>query len=247
MFRSRIGLTLLLALVFAVNLAETAAEGRIGPEDRLAPQAYKFAHAMQSLERYLTLERFENHDATSRAAVYGFSISYFFLFPMLCISIGFALALREDIEGYRVLCLAVAIDYLVSLGFFLFMPVPERWSYPDSGAMLLSDLWSSKLIEAIRPISGLDNCFPSSHVSLTVILMLVCFRFQVRLRTTVAALGFTVILATFVLGVHWVPDMVAGVAAGWLSVTLARASGEDRYSRSISLRLKEPLTLTGRS
>jgi membrane-associated phospholipid phosphatase len=37
----------------------------------------------------------------------------------------------------------------------------------------------------------------------------------------VLALGLTVILSTFVLGVHWVPDMLAGVAVGVLSVTLA--------------------------
>jgi len=37
--------------------------------------------------------------------------------------------------------------------------VPERWAYPESHAVLLSDLWSTRLIETIRPISGLDNCF----------------------------------------------------------------------------------------
>jgi membrane-associated phospholipid phosphatase len=200
-------------------------EGRVGPGQTLAPQAYKFAMAMHRLERYLSLDKFENHDATNWLAVYGYSISYFFLFPVLCLVVGIALVLREDIEAYRILCRAVLIDYLISVGFFLFMPVPERWAYPDSGAVLLSDLWSSKLIEWVRPISGLDNCFPSSHVSLTVILILVCYYVRFRLRTTVAALGFTVILATFVLGVHWIPDMVAGVAAGWLSVLLARASG----------------------
>jgi len=43
--------------------------------------------------------------------------------------------------------------------------VPERWAYPESHAVLLSDLWSTRLIETIRPISGLDNCFPSFHIS----------------------------------------------------------------------------------
>jgi membrane-associated phospholipid phosphatase len=221
-FRTRLGLTLLLILVFAVNLAETTAEGRIGPGNSLVPQAYKFAYAMQSLERYLSVGKFENHDATNLLAIYGFSISYFVLFPLLCGGVALALALREEIAGYRTLCLAVAIDYMVSLGFFLFMPVPERWAFPDSGAVLLSDLWSSKLIELIRPISGLDNCFPSTHTSLMVIMILVCLLYQIRLRTTVLALGLTVILATFVLGVHWVPDILAGMAVGWLSVMLAR-------------------------
>ncbi len=46
---------------------------------------------------------------------------------------------------------------------------------------------------------------------------------QARLRTAVLALGLTIILSTFVLGIHWLPDMIAGVAVGFLSVAVARA------------------------
>jgi membrane-associated phospholipid phosphatase len=88
--------------------------------------------------------------------------------------------------------------------------------------MLLSDLWSSRLIDAIRPISALNNSFPSTHVSLTVVVIAVCWLFQVRLRNTVTALGITVILATFLLGIHWLADILAGIAVGILSVAIAR-------------------------
>jgi membrane-associated phospholipid phosphatase len=222
MFRTRLGLTLLLVVVFAVNLAETTAEGRIGEGHSLDPKAYRFAQAMQKLEGYVGLEKFENHDATNNLAVWGYSISYFLVFPLLCLGIAFALLLREDIAAYRVLCSATAIDYLISLVFFVFVPVPERWFVPDSGAMLLSDLANPKLIEWIRPISSLDNCFPSTHTSLMVILILCCYLFRVRLRTTVLALGIMVLFATFALGIHWLPDILAGIAVGWLSVVLAQ-------------------------
>jgi len=224
MFHSKFGLTFLLFLVFAANLLETSAEQRFGPgASRISAKGYRFASAMRGLESRVGLEKFENHDATSRLAVYGYSISYFFLFPLLCLGVALALLMRPDIVAYRILCLSVALDYLFSLGFFLFMPVPERWAFPDSGAVLLSDLWSSQLIENIRPISALDNCFPSTHVSLMIILILACFLFQVRLRMMVLMLGLTVILATFVLGVHWLPDMAAGVAVACLSVVMARS------------------------
>jgi membrane-associated phospholipid phosphatase len=36
-----------------------------------------------------------------------------------------------------------------------------------------------------------------------------------------AALGATIALSTFVLGVHWVPDMIAGGAVGLASLLLA--------------------------
>jgi membrane-associated phospholipid phosphatase len=133
-----------------------------------------------------------------------------------------ALARRREIAPLRVLCLAVTFDYFISLPWFLLFPVPERWAYPESKAMLLSDLWSSSLIDAIRPISALNNSFPSTHVSLTIVAIGVCWLFQVRLRNTVTALGLTVILATFLLGIHWLADIVAGIAVGVLSVAIAR-------------------------
>ena len=58
-------------------------------------------------------------------------------------------------------------------------------------------------------------------MSLTVIIILVCWVCHVRLRSTVTALGTTVILATFVLGIHWIADIMAGVAVGTLSVAVA--------------------------
>ncbi len=61
----------------------------------------------------------------------------------------------------------------------------------------------------------------TSHTSLTVVLVAVAFRYGMRLRWSVAALGGTVILATFVLGIHWLPDLAAGIATGILGTALA--------------------------
>ncbi len=216
----RAGLTGLLIAVFGVNLVETMAETelrrRYGTGTDLGS---RIASAFRALEGNLS---FESHDVTNWAAVYGYSTSYFFLLPILGIGLLAVLWRRKAVHGYRVLCLSIAADYLLSLGFFLFFPVPERWAFPDSGAMLLSDRWSSGLIDLMRPISGLDNCFPSTHVSFTVVIILVGYLFRVRMRHTVLALGTTTILSTFVLGIHWLPDIVAGVAIACLSVALAR-------------------------
>ncbi|HYX27766.1 MAG TPA: phosphatase PAP2 family protein, partial [Pyrinomonadaceae bacterium] len=164
---------------------------------------------------------FEHHDATNLVAVIGYSIAYFFFLPAFGILIGVCLARKKEIVPLRVLSLAVTFDYLLSLPFFLFFPVPERWTSADSSAILLSDLWSTKLIESIRPLSGLDNSFPSFHVSLTMVLVLVCFLFHVRFRLTWAVLGSLVVIGTFILGIHWIPDILAGIAVGTFSVMLA--------------------------
>ena len=212
--------TLVVAAVFGINYVETMIESIV--RDRLGwgvDLGNQLAAAFRGLEGNLS---FESHDVTNWLAVYGYSVAYFFVLPAIGLAVAVVLWRREDVHAYRILCLSIAADYLISLGFFLFFPVPERWSYADSGAILLSDRWSSRLIELVRPISAMDNCFPSTHVSLTVVLMLVGYLSGLRWRHTICALGTSVALSTFVLGIHWLPDIVAGVAVGVLSVALAR-------------------------
>jgi hypothetical protein len=116
---------------------------------------------------------------------------------------------------------AVTFNYLAALPFFLFLPVPERWAYPAAKAPLMSDLLSTRLIEIVRPISGLDNCFPSMHVALSAQVIMLAYWSRSRWRHSVLCLGGTVILSTFYLGIHWVPDLVMGLATAGLSFALA--------------------------
>src|SRR5207342_593159 len=217
--RTKPGLLALLLIVFLANYGETWLETASAARTLVSSADYRGAYAVQRLEPEFL--NFEFQDQTAPWAIYAYSVSYFILFPAIALALIVALARRRELAPLRVLCLAVAADYLVSLPCFLLFPVPERWAYPESNAMLLSDLWTSNLIAAIRPISALNNCFPSTHVSLTVIIVAVCWLFHVRLRATVTVLGATVVLATFVLGIHWLADIIAGFIVGILSVAIA--------------------------
>jgi membrane-associated phospholipid phosphatase len=217
--RTRHGLLALLAGVFVFNWLQTALESWLAPRLRVITELrLQFARATHWLEGNYT---FEYHELTNRTAVIGYSAAYFFLLPALLIGVGMACYRRTTLRPFRTFSLAVALDYLLSLPFFLFMPVPERWTYPESGAMVLSDMWVSSLIDLFRPISALDNSFPSFHVSLTVLLVLISFLFRLRYRWSVLFLGIPVALATLVLGIHWLTDVIAGAAVGVLSVVLA--------------------------
>jgi len=209
--------TMLLAVVFLVNYAQTSFDAAVTPRSLGSEAGYPVADAFRWFERYLS---FELHDTTSAIVYIGYSAAYFFIFPMLCLYVAWSLSRQNDTRPYQAVSLAVAIDYLASLPFFIFFPVPERWSSPGSNAMLLSDKVSDKLIEVVRPLSGLDNCFPSFHVSLTVLVVTACFMFRVPMRMSALAFGATIVLSTFVLGVHWIPDMIAGIALGIASMLL---------------------------
>jgi len=210
--------TLALAAVFVVNWLQTAIDRHITLPGLGRSAGYPVAEAFRWLEGYL---HFQAQDVASPWLYKSASFSYFMLYPVLLLGLTVALARRRDLEGYRVFSLAIVLVYLASLPFFLFLPVPERWAFPESGAILLSDRWSDALIEMIRPFSAINNCFPSFHVASMAIAVTICYLYRVRLRTTLLMLAMTVVVSTFALGIHWGADIAAGVLGGVASVFLA--------------------------
>jgi membrane-associated phospholipid phosphatase len=208
----------LLAVVFVANLAETAVE--TSRSVVVSNRGLEFASALHWLEGGY---KFENQSLADDVPlyVYGYSSIYFFVFPLLGLAIAWALWRRSAPQPFQTYGLAFAIDYMISLPFFLLFPVPERWAFPDADSILVSDLWWSALIDAFRPISALDNCFPSFHTSMTVVMVLCSYLYSVRFRTAVAPLAAMVLVSTYVLGIHWIGDIATGTGVGVISVALA--------------------------
>lgn len=232
--RKMIALIILVSL-FAVNYVETAVETWLRSEYRLGLETEEYlAEAAHWLEDHLD---FTQHDATNPIAYHGYSIVYFFAFPLLAMATVVILARRRDAGHLMMFATAAAIDYAISLPLYLFFPVPERWAYPASNAILLSDLWTTQLIEVFRPISGLNNCFPSFHVSATVIVLVSLYRARVPFRGALAPIAAAIVLSTFALGIHWIADILAGIAAGLVSIHLAgrllRASGHRHVAEAV--------------
>ncbi|MGV7222453.1 MAG: phosphatase PAP2 family protein [Nitrospinales bacterium] len=214
---TKAGLTFLMVGLFAFNCIETYLENT-RKSTRIVERGYGIADAFHGLEGYFS---FNYPEIISYWTVVGYSFSYFILLPLLLIGTAIAFALRTSISPFRVFTLAIAINYALSLPFFIFFPVPERWAFPDANTILLSDLLSVYLIEFIRPISGLDNCFPSIHTSFTIIIIFACYHFNTRFSKTVLFLGITILFSTIILGIHWMADVMAGIAMGVLSVSFA--------------------------
>jgi membrane-associated phospholipid phosphatase len=218
-FGSRRLLALLLLGVFVVNFVETQLEARFKSPGAYA-LGYRVNQAFHEIEGGIDFTLPANMD---RIAVAGYSFAYFFLLPAMLVWAAVSFWRRQDVREFRIFSVAIAINYLLALPFFLLLPVPERWAFPGAKATLLSDLLSSRLIEVIRPISGIDNCFPSAHVALTVLIVLQAYWCRAWWRHTATCLGAAVILSTFFLGIHWIPDMIMGAASAALSFALAVA------------------------
>jgi len=138
---TRLGLCVLLGLTFLANYVETGIESWTAENFGVASgPGHLLAETAHWLEGSYV---FENHDHTNVIAIYGFSTMYYILFPVIALYCLFAAARKADISVFRMMALSPVFAYLLHLPFFLFFPVPERWAFPNSGAILLSDLWST--------------------------------------------------------------------------------------------------------
>lgn len=224
-FVTRGQLAVLLLAVFAGNLIETQVEEALKTPAGYA-LGYRIAQAFHELEGGLS---FGGAERVNRWAVVGYAVVYFGVFPLLLVGAAVAWWRRAPVRVLRVFSFAVALNYLIALPFFLYFPVPERWAFPGARATLLSDLLSTRLIELVRPISGLDNCFPSMHVALVAQVVLTAYWSRSRWRHSLACLAGLVTSSTFFLGIHWLPDLAMGLATAALSFALAVGAARRWY------------------
>jgi membrane-associated phospholipid phosphatase len=135
-------------------------------------------------------------------------------------------------DAVRALVVGGVANYALGFVAYVFVPVREAaWSGLSDAAPLLERVYPG-LSAATRIGSGLDNCMPSLHVSLTVTtLAIVAARRRpgdgplLALAAAVAALTAYAVVA---LGVHWVLDVAVGAPFGlfcaWIGLALARPS-----------------------
>lgn len=140
---------------------------------------------------------------------------------------------RGDDVAIERYCRAFLVCALLTTPFYLFVPVAEvAWS-GLSEARPLMDAWWPGVSEETRMGSGLDNCFPSLHVGLTVLVWLVA-RSAGPTGYVRFALGFALATSWVVLalGIHWAADVVAGWVHALVAWGLACAWERRRAAHS---------------
>jgi membrane-associated phospholipid phosphatase len=208
----------MIAILF-FNKIELAVEHKMTIKNDFTPSVYqlegKFVFLIQRL--------FEHEWLTVILAYF-----YVAVFPALLItSIGIYIY-QKNYRLFYALCYAIMLNYMIAIPFYLFFPVKEIWAYPPAGVDFLMLQAFPAFEQVYRPLSGLDNCFPSLHTSISVTLAAIALRSSnIFWSKFVPVCAVIIIFSIFYLGIHWATDMLGGLILGLFAsgVALRLAEG----------------------
>ncbi|WP_270164592.1 phosphatase PAP2 family protein [Paenibacillus sp. SYP-B4298] len=173
---------------------------------------YDFTPLVQSIEQGFVAGVQSLFEHPVLTVVLGFM--YIVVFQALLLTSLGIYSFQGNDRMFYATCYAIMINYLVAIPFYLFVPVSEVWSFDPSVRFIMLDIFPS-FESSYRELSGLDNCFPSLHTSISVTLAMLALRSgNKRWAWFVSISAGAIIFAIFYLGIHWLTDMLAGTALG---------------------------------
>ncbi len=153
------------------------------------------------------------------------AVFYLVVFQSVLISSAAIYTHHQNMRLYYAFCVAVLLNYFLAVPFYLFVPVNEVWFVHPQIKFLMLDVFPSFERE-YRSLSGLNNCFPSLHTSISVTLALLAGKSGIRRWAIFAWVNAVVIIfSIFYLGIHWFTDMIAGLLLALLSTTVGLKVG----------------------
>lgn len=127
---------------------------------------------------------------------------------------------------YYAFCVALLLNYFIAVPFYLFVPVNEVWYALPEVKFLMLDAFPA-FESHYRALSGLNNCFPSLHTSISVTMALIASRSGIRRWAIFTWIHAAIIVFTiFYLGIHWFTDMLVGLALASFAAAVGLRVGE---------------------
>ena len=150
------------------------------------------------------------------------------LFYVFFVAVGLELYLQKDLLQFRRFRFTVVYGFCISYAGYFFLPaVGPRFTLHDfsridielPGLLLTPFLrWFVNIWESIPP--GVSNAvalacaqrdvFPSGHTMMTLIVMILAYKFRLKIRHYVLGMGVLLVVATVYLRYHYVIDVAVG-------------------------------------
>ncbi|WP_339063906.1 phosphatase PAP2 family protein [Tepidibacillus marianensis] len=145
-------------------------------------------------------------------------LTFFYIigFPVIMVS-SFVIYLNQDQRLLYAIVYALMLNYMIAIPFYLFFPIYEVWYFDHHVRFLIPQVYPGFDLE-YRPLSGIDNNFPSLHTSISLTIALIAARAKSSLFGKITLLSaIFIVFSTFYLGIHWVLDMAAGTILAFIA------------------------------
>ncbi|MCR8644111.1 phosphatase PAP2 family protein [Paenibacillus sp. N1-5-1-14] len=148
---------------------------------------------------------------------------------------------NKNYQLFNALCYAIIINYVVAMPFYLFFQVNEVWVLNPNVNMLISNVFPT-FEQTYREMSGINNCFPSLHTSLSITMAVIAthsgnafWKWFTRITAGI------IIFSIFYLGIHWFLDMGAGLILGVAASKYGLKIAQGRQSFKLPARVNTPM------
>ena len=187
---------------------------------------------------------------TPEATLEFFTVSYMvgFAFLLVAAPVTYFLSAGDGQRRLKELLVAYMLNYAVgTVCYTLFISYGPR-NYLETVSGLMYSVYPQTQ-DLTAAVASNTNVFPSLHTSLSVAVLAVAWRSRrthPRWTPVAALVAAAVVFSTMYLGIHWLVDVVVGVALGVGSVSAAvRIVGRAEASQSTPTRAGEPVGQLG--
>ncbi|MEZ3164102.1 phosphatase PAP2 family protein [Halorubrum sp. RMP-47] len=188
---------------------------------------------------------------TPEATLEFFTVSYMigFAFLLVAAPVTYLLSAEDGRRHLKELLVAYMLNYAVgTVCYTLFVSYGPR-NYLDAVSGLMYQVYPQTQ-DLTAAVASNTNVFPSLHTSLSVAVLAVAWRSRrthPRWTPVAAAVAAAVVFSTMYLGIHWLTDVVVGVALGVGSVIAAEQIVDRVESPSLGVDDEEDRVAAGQA
>jgi membrane-associated phospholipid phosphatase len=142
--------------------------------------------------------------------IYFFVIMYIAVYPFTLWFSIFYFIFNNEKKAMRSLAYGLFLIYIISLPFYLFMPISNVYTFYNTSSALETVIPS---IESFfYSTTTQNNCLPSLHTAMTI---LIAYCLKITGNKKLTYFGYFVmiciIISVIYLSIHWITDVIAGV------------------------------------